>query len=40
MPVAMSRWSFARVDDTFKGSFGRVYRGEKAGFPRFKAKSE
>ena len=38
MPVSMSRWSVARVDDAFKGFFGRVKRGVKAGFPRFKAK--
>ena len=37
--VAMSRWSISRVDDAFKGFFGRVKRGDKAGFPRFKAKS-
>jgi len=37
LPVAMSRWSIARVDDAFKGFFGRVKRGVKAGFPRFRS---
>jgi putative transposase len=39
VPVAMSRWSIARVDDAFKGFFSRVKRGAKAGFPRFKPRS-
>jgi putative transposase len=39
IPVALSRWSIARVDDAFKGFFGRVKKGSKAGFPRFKAMS-
>ncbi|TLX16851.1 RNA-guided endonuclease TnpB family protein [Rhizobium sp. MHM7A] len=39
VPVAMSRWSIARVDDAFKGFFSRVKRGRKAGFPRFKPRS-
>lgn len=39
VPVAMSRWSIARVDDAFKGFFSRVKRGNKAGFPRFKPRS-
>ena len=39
VPVAMSRWSIARVDDAFKGFFSRVKRGDKPGFPRFKARS-
>jgi putative transposase len=39
VPVAMSRWSIARVDDAFKGFFGRAKRGEKPGFPRFKARA-
>jgi putative transposase len=39
MPVSMSRWSIARVDDAFKGFFGRAKRGAKAGFPRFKARA-
>ena len=39
VPVSMSRWSIARVDDAFNGFFGRVKRGDKPGFPRFKAKS-
>lgn len=38
IPVSMSRWSIARVDDAFKGFFSRVKRGEKPGFPRFKGK--
>ena len=37
IPVAMSRWSIARVDDAFKGFFSRVKRGDKAGFPRFRS---
>jgi len=39
MPVALSRWSIARVDDAMTGFFGRVKRGTKAGFPRFKPMS-
>jgi putative transposase len=39
VPVALSRWSIARVDDAFKGFFSRVKKGAKAGFPRFKAMS-
>jgi putative transposase len=39
VPVAMSRWPLARVDDAFKGFFSRVKRGAKAGFPRFKPRS-
>jgi putative transposase len=39
VPVAMSRWSIARVDDAFKGFFSRIKRGDKPGFPRFKANS-
>ena len=39
LPVSMSRWSIARVDEAMKGFFGRVKRGQKAGFPRFKARS-
>jgi putative transposase len=39
VPVAMSRWSIARVDDAFKGFFSRVKRGDKPGFPRFKGRS-
>ncbi len=36
MPVAQSRRSIARFDDAMTGFFGRVKRGSKAGFPRFK----
>jgi putative transposase len=39
VPVAMSRWSIARVDDAFKGFFSRVRSGDKPGFPRFKGRS-
>ena len=39
VPVALSRWSIARVDDAFKGFFARVKRRVKAGFPRFKPRS-
>jgi putative transposase len=39
VPVVLSRWSIARVDDAFKGFFSRVKRGDKPGFPRFKSKS-
>ncbi len=42
----LSRWSFSaeqqvlrRLDKTFKAFFGRVKRGEKAGFPRFRSAS-
>lgn len=39
MPVSLSRWSLARVEDAMTGFFGRVKRGGKAGFPRFKPMS-
>jgi len=39
LPVALSRWSIARVDDAMTGFFGRVKRGSKPGFPRFKPMS-
>ncbi|MGE7471936.1 hypothetical protein ACQKLX_21000 [Bosea sp. NPDC003192] len=35
MPVSLSRWSIARVEDAMTGVFGRVKRGQKVGFPRF-----
>lgn len=37
VPVKMSRWTISRVDDAFTGFFGRVKRGERPGFPRFKS---
>ena len=37
VPVSMSRWSIARVDDAFKGFFSRVKRGDRPGFPRFRS---
>ncbi|AOG02898.1 RNA-guided endonuclease InsQ/TnpB family protein [Bosea sp. RAC05] len=36
MPVALSRWSLARLDDAMAGFFSRVKRGQSPGFPRFK----
>ena len=36
LPVNLQRWTLKRVDDAFTGFFGRVKRGEKAGFPRFR----
>jgi len=38
-PVTMGRWTLKRVEDGFTGFFGRVKRGQKAGFPRFKPMS-
>ncbi|MEE9483186.1 MULTISPECIES: RNA-guided endonuclease InsQ/TnpB family protein [Methylobacterium] len=35
-PVTMGRWTLKRVEDGFTGFFGRVKRGLKPGFPRFK----
>jgi putative transposase len=32
----MGRWTLKRVEDGFTGFFGRIKRGQKAGFPRFK----
>ncbi len=37
-PANLGRWTLARVEDAFTGFFSRVKRGQKAGFPRFKAK--
>lgn len=39
MPVWMSRWTLTRIDEAMKGFFGRVKRGVKAGFPRYKPMS-
>jgi putative transposase len=39
MPVALSRWSLARLDDAMAGFFARVKRGQSPGFPRFKPRS-
>ncbi|MGY3592998.1 transposase [Bradyrhizobium sp. USDA 4341] len=39
VPVNLSRWTLGRVDDAMKGFFGRVKRGQKAGFPRFRSRS-
>ncbi|MGY3582272.1 putative transposase [Bradyrhizobium sp. USDA 4341] len=39
VPVNLSRWTLGRVDDAMKGFFGRVKRGQKAGFPRFRSGS-
>ena len=33
----MGRWTLKRVEDAFTGFFGRVARGQKAGFPRFRS---
>ena len=38
VPVALSRWSIAKVDDAFTGFYSRIKRGGKAGFPRFRSK--
>lgn len=35
----MGRWTLKRVEDAFTGFFGRVKRGLKPGFPRFKPAS-
>jgi len=39
MPVSLSRWSLARLDDAMAGFFSRVKRGQSPGFPRFKPRS-
>ncbi len=39
MPVSLSRWSLARLDDAMSGFFSRVKRGQSPGFPRFKPMS-
>ena len=39
-PVNMGRWTLKRVEDAFTGFFGRVKKGGKAGFPRFKPASQ
>lgn len=38
MPVAVSRWSLARVDDALSGFFRRVKQGQSPGYPRFRSK--
>lgn len=37
--TTMQRWAIERVDESFKGFYGRVNKegGEKAGYPRFRA---
>ncbi|MGY3582214.1 transposase [Bradyrhizobium sp. USDA 4341] len=39
VPANLSRWTLGRVDDAMKGFFGRVKRGQKVGFPRFRSRS-
>lgn len=39
LPVALSRWTIARLDDAMKGFFARVKRGQSPGFPRFRSAS-
>lgn len=39
MPVALSRWSLARLDNAMSGFFARLKRGQSPGFPRFKPRS-
>ncbi len=39
IPVSLSRWSLARLDDAMAGFFARVKRGQSPGFPRFKPRS-
>ena len=36
MPVCLSRWSIAKVDDAMKGFFSRVKKGRTPGFPRYR----
>jgi transposase len=36
LPLNLQRWTMKRVDDAFTGFFGRMKRGDKAGFPRFR----
>ena len=38
LPLDLQRGTLARLDKAFKLFFGRVKRGEKPGFPRFKGK--
>jgi putative transposase len=37
IPANLQRWTLRRVNDTFTAFFRRVKRGDKAGYPRFKA---
>ena len=39
IPVSLSRWSIAKVDDAMKAFFSRVRKGQAPGFPRFRAMS-
>ena len=36
MPVSLSRWSIAKVDDAMGAFFSRVRKGQTPGFPRFR----
>jgi putative transposase len=36
VPANLQRWTLRRVEEAYQGYFGRVMRGEKAGFPRFR----
>lgn len=38
LPANLQRWTLKRVDDAFIGFFGRIKRGIKAGFPRYRGK--
>lgn len=38
LSVIMSRWTIYRLDEAFTGFFNRIKRGEKPGYPRFRAK--
>ena len=39
LPVNLQRWTLKRLDDAYKGFFGRIKRGETAGFPRFRGRN-
>jgi putative transposase len=39
LPANLQRGTLRRIDEAFKGFFGRLKRGEKPGFPRFRGES-
>jgi putative transposase len=38
VPANLQRWTLRRVDEAYQAFFGRVMRGTKAGFPRFRGR--
>lgn len=39
LPLNIQRGTLRRLDEAFKGFFGRIKRGDKPGFPRFRGKA-